>query len=103
MPIECKKQHIHIIVECDEKLSWFINGNLIEQAIVNLSTLLNIQTLRQLLVQRRKESSLHIEVADEGFVLNQGIMIDYLRDFIESTRTKSTSEVYRIGSINCKT
>ena len=70
LPIECKKKNIQILVECDEKLSWFINGNLIEQAIVNLLTnAIKYSNPETTIVVRahEKESSLHIEVADEGF------------------------------------
>ena len=36
--LNAKKQNVRILVECDEKLSRLINGNLIGEAIVNLLT-----------------------------------------------------------------
>ena len=68
--LNAKKQNIRILVECDEKLSGLINGNLIEQAIVNLLTnAIKYSNPETTIVIRahEKESSLHIEVADEGF------------------------------------
>jgi len=68
--LNAKKQNIRILVECDEKLSGFINANLIEQAIVNLLTnAIKYSNSDAAIVVRahEKESSTHIEVADEGF------------------------------------
>jgi two-component system phosphate regulon sensor histidine kinase PhoR len=68
--LNAKKQNIYIQTECDEKLSGFINANLIEQALVNLlSNAIKYSDPDTTIVVRahEKESSIHIEVADQGF------------------------------------